>query len=167
MSRTAEADDATHLVCRVGDHRFALPAARVRQVHQAVAVAPLPGAPDAVIGVVNVHGDPVPVLDLRRRLGLGVRTITPDAALVHLDVRGLEMLVLVEAALSVTEIPADVVRRADEVLPGVRHLRGVTATAAAAALVVHDVDTFLGGGEALDVAAALARLDQQAPEPAE
>ena len=166
MSGTDATDDATHLVCRVGDHRFALSAARVRQVHPAVAVAPLPGAPDAVIGVVNVHGSPIPVLDLRRRLGLVVRAITPDAALVHLDVRGLDMLVLVDAALSVTDVPAEMVRRADELFPGVRHLRGVAATTAAA-LVVHDVDSFLGDGEALDVATALARLDPQAAEPSE
>lgn len=152
-----ESGTAAHLLCRVDAHRFALPAHRVRQVHRAVAIDPLPGAPDSVMGIVDVHVELVPVLALRHRLGLPPADVGPDDVLVHLDVRGRAMLVLVDAAEDVASIPPEAIRRADDVVPGARHLQGVMATGGDV-LVIHDVDTFLTGAELLDVDAALARL---------
>lgn len=57
------------LLCRVGSERFALPLAAVREVVAAPPAARLPGAPDAVRGVANVHGTLVTVFSAARLLG--------------------------------------------------------------------------------------------------
>jgi purine-binding chemotaxis protein CheW len=46
------------------------------------APSPVPGAPPALRGVLNVHGAVVPVVDVRARLGLPSRPLGADAHLV-------------------------------------------------------------------------------------
>jgi purine-binding chemotaxis protein CheW len=48
----------------------ALPVTHVDRVLPSIATSPLPGAPCTISGVVNFAGQPVPVFNLRHRLGL-------------------------------------------------------------------------------------------------
>lgn len=57
------------LLCRVAGCVCAVPLAHVAEVLRPLAVEPLDGAPDAVLGVAVVRGAPVPVVDLARILG--------------------------------------------------------------------------------------------------
>lgn len=58
--------------------RFALPLDAVETVVRAVEVTTLPGAPRSVLGVVDVRGRVVPVLDIRALLSLHRREVGPD-----------------------------------------------------------------------------------------
>jgi purine-binding chemotaxis protein CheW len=69
------------LVFEVEGQRHGLPAPDVREIVRAVALMPLPGAA-AFEGAINLRGRVVPVLDLRRRLGLPVRPIEPGDHLI-------------------------------------------------------------------------------------
>lgn len=152
---------ATHLVCRVGEHRFALPVGEVEAVHRAVAVAPLPGAPANVIGAVDVHGTIVPVLDLRRRLGLGRAPVAPTDAFVQTCLHGQAILLLVDTAVDLVALDPEQLDRAEPLLPGVRHLRGITSTPEGP-LVVHDLDAFLDTSEVAELQTALDRATMSA-----
>jgi purine-binding chemotaxis protein CheW len=59
------------LLLPVGADRYALELTAIREVVLAPAVTPLPGAPGAVLGVLNLRGDVVPVLDTAALLGTG------------------------------------------------------------------------------------------------
>lgn len=50
--------------------RYAVSLASVREVIRPGDITPVPGAPDDVLGIVNLRGQIVPVLDGRRRFGL-------------------------------------------------------------------------------------------------
>lgn len=54
----------------VGDVRYAVPIARVREISNPLTLVALPHAPHAVVGVSDYRGDVVPVVDLRTRFGL-------------------------------------------------------------------------------------------------
>ncbi|MFO0676653.1 MAG: chemotaxis protein CheW [Polyangiaceae bacterium] len=54
----------------VGDVHYAVPVAAVREITNPIDVVELPLAPDDVIGVADVRGEVVPVVDLRTRFGL-------------------------------------------------------------------------------------------------
>ncbi len=68
----------------LGDVRCAVPLTHVREVQRAVALAPLPGGPDVIEGVIDVRGDIVPVIDLGVRLGIARRPVRPSQRLVLL-----------------------------------------------------------------------------------
>jgi purine-binding chemotaxis protein CheW len=53
----------------VGDESFALPVAQVLEVAEVGALAPVPGAPPSVLGVRNLRGQVLPVIDLATVLG--------------------------------------------------------------------------------------------------
>ncbi len=49
---------------KAAGNRYALPVLRVEEVTPLVSLAPLPGAPDYIRGVMNHRGTPLPVADL-------------------------------------------------------------------------------------------------------
>jgi len=55
---------------RVGQERYAIDIRRVKEILGAQRVAPLPRAPSFVDGVIELRGALVPVVDVRRRLGV-------------------------------------------------------------------------------------------------
>lgn len=61
---------AEHLLAQVRAERYAIPVEHLCEVAAAVEPAPVPGAPAAVLGVMNVRGDVLPVVDLGAVLGL-------------------------------------------------------------------------------------------------
>jgi chemotaxis signal transduction protein len=54
--------------CR--DHRFALPLTVVRRVMPSAQPVPLPGAPSIVLGMLNVGGETVTVINFHARVGI-------------------------------------------------------------------------------------------------
>lgn len=77
---------------RLAGRPFALDVADVREVARMVIVTPLAGAPPEILGVIDVHGQIVPVLDGRQRMGLAARAVTPDSPLIIMA-DGLALLV--------------------------------------------------------------------------
>ena len=63
---------------------FAVPVAEVAKVYRAMQITALPDAPPMLLGVVNLGGRMLPVVDLRSRLELPAKPIDPDDRLVLL-----------------------------------------------------------------------------------
>jgi purine-binding chemotaxis protein CheW len=60
---------SVHVRFRVGDENFALPVAQVLEVADLGQLAPVPGSPPSVLGVRNLRGQVLPVIDLATVLG--------------------------------------------------------------------------------------------------
>lgn len=74
-----------HLVLRLGEERYAFPVCVVREIVAPRPITPVPRAPSVVLGVMNLRGRIVPVIDLRRRLGLPESARTREWCLVLLE----------------------------------------------------------------------------------
>jgi purine-binding chemotaxis protein CheW len=61
---------ASAILLRLDDGEYALPLGCVVEVVRMAALAPVPDAPGFVLGLLDLRGRVVPVVDLRRRLGL-------------------------------------------------------------------------------------------------
>jgi chemotaxis signal transduction protein len=98
---------------RVGPEQFAIETKYVRRIGALSAFEPIPGAPSLFLGVINHHGDPLPLVDIRRLLA-GARASSPrdDAKLSLLLVLGEvrdEVGLAISSAEDVTTLPlADV-----------------------------------------------------------
>lgn len=82
-AREAPADAGPRaLLLPVGEDLYAVGLERVRIVVERPEVARLPGAAPAVLGVVNVRGEVLPVLDTAKALGVGSLPGAPYVAVV-------------------------------------------------------------------------------------
>ena len=75
------------LVFTIGTDRYGLPLRAVSRVLPVMAMKQIPGAPDFVAGLMDLHGMPVPVLDVSRLAGVAVEQIWLDSRIVLIDYR--------------------------------------------------------------------------------
>ncbi|MDB5962719.1 MAG: chemotaxis protein [Massilia sp.] len=73
------------LAFTIGADRYGLPLQAVARVLPAMALKLIPGAPDFVAGLMDLHGTPVPVLDVSRLAGLVVEQVWLDSRIVLID----------------------------------------------------------------------------------
>jgi chemotaxis signal transduction protein len=97
-------EEISLLVVSIDGHQFALPTANVQRVVRAVAVTPLPNAPSAVYGVINVQGELLPVLSGRACLGLPEYQIEPEWCYVVLQSVGGSFALVVDSIIGVFQV---------------------------------------------------------------
>ena len=143
----------------LGHQRYALRLAAVDRVAQVVEIVPLPGAPDIVLGVIDVQGCIIPVVDTRKRFGLAARrmTLAEHLIIAHTPRRPVALLVdRVGDTLDCAEV--DVIA-ASEILPGLDHLHGV-AKQPDGTILIHDLAAFLSLDEEARLDAAVAAAEE-------
>lgn len=102
---------------RLADKTYALPLTTVAQIIPMVTITPLPHAPQAVEGVMNFHGDAVPVIDLRRCLGMPEATPNLHTPIILAMVQGRTLGLIVDEVLGIVSVPRERVAALDDVLP--------------------------------------------------
>lgn len=147
------------VVFLVEGHRYALPVAAVHRVLAMVAVSPLPKSPPIALGVINLHGRIVPVLDIRRRFDLPARGAALAGHLMVARTSRRTLALPVDEVLGVREIAVDAVTAPDAVLPGIGHVAGIVALPDGL-LFIHDLDTFLSVDEGRQLTEALEEMPE-------
>lgn len=142
------------LVLILGDQRYALPLPAIDRVMRMVAITPLPKAPDIVLGVVNVQGRVIPVINMRRRFHLPEREITLTDQLVVAHTARRPVALVADAVLDVIAYPAQSLIATGEVLPNIEYVEGVIKLADGL-IFIHDLDKFLSLEEETFLAHAL------------
>jgi purine-binding chemotaxis protein CheW len=158
--RDAEATTNTQgrvAVFTLGDQRYALPLSTVERVVRVVEVTPLPQAPDIVLGVVNVQGRVIPVVNPRRRFRLPERDIALTDQLVIAHTTRRPVALVVDAVTGVLEYSGREAVGARDIVPGMEYVEGVVKLADGLVLI-HDLDRFLS----LDEVTALDRAIESA-----
>jgi purine-binding chemotaxis protein CheW len=88
----------------IAGERYALDIGQVLEITDLAGVTPVPGAPEAVLGVCNVRGEVLPLLSLARLLSLGDGA--GAARMVVTDNAGTHTALAVDAVLDVGPAPA-------------------------------------------------------------
>lgn len=105
-----------HVRVRAGGEHYALPVENVREIARHDRITPVPGAPDAVLGVWNLRGDVIAAVDLAAILGLD--SSGPAGRIVIADESGMRAGLAVEEVLGVEALPAAVEAADSELLEG-------------------------------------------------
>jgi chemotaxis-related protein WspB len=92
------------LIFDLGHDRYGLPVRDVRRLLPLMELKRIPQAPDFVAGLMNLHGRPVPVLDLCRLACGRECTSHFDTRIVLVDYRGLPLGLIAERVSGVQEI---------------------------------------------------------------
>jgi purine-binding chemotaxis protein CheW len=82
---TAE-EPAQYLTFRLDGEAFATGITRVREVLEYTHVTRVPRTPDYMLGVINLRGNVVPVVDLRKQFGMATSEATVDTCIIIIEV---------------------------------------------------------------------------------
>lgn len=93
------------VTCHVDGEEFAVDILSVQEIIRMVEITKVPKAPSFVEGVINLRGRIIPVLDLRRRLGVPGTERTAQSRIVVVMVRGRAVGLVVDSVSEVLRIP--------------------------------------------------------------
>lgn len=132
---------------------IALPLDRVVRSVRAVAVIPLPQAPEVVCGIVNLQGDIVPVVNLRRRFGLTERELDLGDRFLIVRSSRRTLAMIVDTVAGVIECEEKDFVTVESIVTGTNYVEGVVKSPDGMVLI-QDLDSFLPLNEEilLDVA---------------
>ncbi len=148
------------LVFTLDGHRYALYLPAVDRVFRAVEITPLPKGPEIVLGVVNMQGSIVPVVNIRRRFRLPEREAGPGDQLILAHTSRRPVALLVDSVVEVIEGPGQGIVAAQEFLPRVEHVEGVLKLRDGMVLI-HDLDTFLSFDEEERLGEAVKKMEHK------
>ncbi len=98
-------DDVQLVTFRVAGQEFAFNIFQVERILRYETPARLPRAPDFLEGVLQYHGVAIPLIDLRKRLGVDA-PLRDDTRTIILEWDGGRIGVVVDAVTEVLEVPA-------------------------------------------------------------
>lgn len=129
------------------EQQYALHLTAVERVVRAVYVTPLPKAPDIILGIVNLGGRIVPVVNVRQRFHLPEREISLSDQLIIAKTSRRTVALMADAVSAVVEHPEPTIIAAENILPGMKYVKGVVKLENGL-ILIHDLDTFLAIEEA-------------------
>lgn len=122
--------------------RYALPLTVVSRIVRAAQVTPLPLAPSTVLGALDLGGRLLPVLNLRRRLGMTERDLDPNDHFVIARAAQRTVALVVDCAHGVLELPAHAAVDARDLMSDPGLIRGLLSLEDGLVLI-HDLELFL------------------------
>jgi purine-binding chemotaxis protein CheW len=84
------------VVFRLGSDRYGVSLDRVREIQRAGRITPVPTAPDFVVGVMNLRGNILSVVDIRIFFGLPKVTVSERTRILVVEGEGLRIGIIVE-----------------------------------------------------------------------
>ena len=159
--RSGDSSMNNHLqlvVFALDDQRYALDLSAVERIISAAEVTPLPKAPDIIVGVINVWGAIVPVVNIRRRFRLPERELSIADRMIVARTPRRAVGLIVDTVTGIVEIAEQDVIRAESIIPGTSYLEGVVKVEDGIVLI-HDLDKFLSLDEEQTLDAALSKVN--------
>lgn len=102
-----EAVERQLVVFKLGDEDYGIDISSVREIITVQRITRVPRAPDFIEGIINLRGNVIPVIDLRKRFELPVVEHTRDTRIVVVEIGEHTLGVVVDAVSEVLRIPSD------------------------------------------------------------
>lgn len=117
-----------HLVIFTLDNEhYGVDISEVWEINTMLDITRVPQAPDFIEGVINLRGQIVPVMDLRKRLGLPARTYGRDTRIMVIQTMGNRLGLIVDSVREVVKVPQDVIEPPSQLTTLIKdtYLRGI------------------------------------------
>ena len=118
MSQAAQATNDSILQCvtfRLNDEIYGINVMQVQEVLRVTEIAPVPGAPHYVLGIINLRGNVVTVIDTRERLGLDAKEVDESTRIVIIEADKMVVGILVDAVAEVVDLRSSEIESAPNV----------------------------------------------------
>lgn len=129
---TTELDEEIHVEVvefLLGGERYAIETSYIREVYPLKGLTPVPCTPPFVLGIINVRGQILSVIDLKDFFTLAKQELTDVNKVIILHSHSMEFGILADAILGVHSLPLSSIQPSLPTLTDVRgeYLKGVTA----------------------------------------
>jgi purine-binding chemotaxis protein CheW len=148
------------VVFTLDEQRYAFRLASVERIIRAVMVTPLPQAPNAILGIINLQGRIIPVFNIRSRFQLPQREIDPRDQIIIAQTAKRTVAVVVDEVSEVIEQARQKMIPLKDILPGVKFVEGVVKLEDGL-ILIHDLERFLSLEEEKDLDKALKRTSKE------
>ena len=118
MNDAATATKNLHRQCvtfRLDAELYGIDVMQVQEVLRVTEVAPVPGAPSYVIGIINLRGNVVTIIDTRQCFGLPSREIDDSTRIVIIEAEKQTIGIVVDSVSEVVDVKPDDVETAPSV----------------------------------------------------
>ncbi|HHJ37892.1 MAG: chemotaxis protein CheW [Methylothermaceae bacteria B42] len=137
---------------RLAEETYGINVMQVQEVLRVTEIAPVPGSPDYVIGIINLRGNVVTVVDTRSRFGLPSKEPDDLSRIVIIESGDQEIGILVDSVAEVVELRASDMESAPNVgnEESSRYIQGVTSQDGQLLILV-DLNKFLTDEELAEI----------------
>jgi purine-binding chemotaxis protein CheW len=164
MTMTAQSAELQFVTFSLGEELFAVPVGVVREILDHEEAFKIPHGPDYLLGLRDVRGQGVPVIDLRLRLGMSGTVKTPHTRILVLDVpigdRVLALGLVADRVYEVVPFRQEQIEAAPDI--GIRwrsdYIAGVVRRDQSFVVIVDLARLFSDAGPALSGVAPAARV---------
>lgn len=113
-----ESGNAEHRQCvtfRLNEEIYGINVMLVQEVLRVTEIAPVPGAPSYVIGIINLRGNVVTVIDTRMRFGLPPQGMDDSTRIVIIETENQTVGIVVDSVSEVVDVYANEIETAPNV----------------------------------------------------
>ena len=121
---------------------YALYLSAIERVIPSIEITTLPGAPDIILGIINVHGRIIPVVNIRKRFGLPGRNLFHTDHFIIADAAGRSVAIITDKVSDTIEYSLDSVIPGDAITPDLEYIDGVVKLKDGLVLI-HNLKRFL------------------------
>ncbi|WP_028587186.1 chemotaxis protein CheW [Desulfocurvus vexinensis] len=132
----------------IGEEEFGVDILKVQEIIRTMEITRVPKAPDFVEGVINLRGNVIPIIDLRKRFGLETRGHDKHTRIIVIEINNMIVGFVVDSVSEVLRIPANTVEPPPPVVAGLEseYISGV-GKLEDRLLILLDLDRLLSGEE--------------------
>lgn len=130
------------VVFTLDEQRYAVPLSAVERIVRLVEITPVPHTPEIVLGVINVQGRILPVVNIRRRFRLPARELRLSDHLLIARTSKRTVALVVDAVSEVVTLPSHEVVTGEKILAHLGYVAGVVKRPDGL-ILIHDLDEFL------------------------
>jgi purine-binding chemotaxis protein CheW len=93
-----------YVTFKIGKEYYGLPIENVLSIEKPSKTTRIPNAPDYVIGLINLRGDVIPVVDLRTKLGMEKKQVDKDSRIIIIKEKEIVVGLMVDSSKDVLDI---------------------------------------------------------------
>lgn len=111
----------------IGAEEYAIDILYIHEINNIVKITRVPNTPDFIKGVINLRGNIVPVVDLRKKFGLPSKKIDEESKLIVIEMEQKLVAIIVDAVLQTLRIQKNDIELATDMILGIsrNYIQGV------------------------------------------
>ncbi len=104
---------------KLGEEEYGVDILQVKTIERMMDITRVPKAPQFVEGVINLRGEIVPVIDLKKRFDLPISQETDNTRIIIVNVDDITVGMIVDSANEVIQLPQDAIEPAPSIVGGI------------------------------------------------